>query len=199
MSDFSAKLSQQQLGAKLSQQGITAKLSPHQISASITPTEVTATLNQQELAATFGGGIPGPPGPQGPAGPPGPTAVSKDPNNIATLGSDSLIYVPSPSSLGVVMSVFGRTGNVVALAGDYNAAQVTNAVSTAGSYADPGWLTSLAWSKLTGVPALVTTFKNRSGAVIPATGDYVAGQVTNAVDSSASYANPAWITSLAWS
>jgi hypothetical protein len=54
----------------------------------------------------------------------------------------------------VVSSVFGRIGAVVAVTGDYTAAQVTNAVSTIGSYADPAWLTSLAWSKITGAPTV---------------------------------------------
>lgn len=50
--------------------------------------------------------VPGPEGPQGPAGadgaagPPGPTAVSADAGNTATLGSDSLIYVPAGSGGG---------------------------------------------------------------------------------------------------
>lgn len=52
-----------------------------------------------------------------------------------------------------VASVFGRTGAVVAAVGDYTAAQVTNAVSTLGSYADPTWITSLDWDKLDNVPA----------------------------------------------
>jgi hypothetical protein len=51
-----------------------------------------------------------------------------------------------------VVSVFGRVGNVVQVAGDYNAAQVTNAVSSAATYANPPWITSLAWSKITGTP-----------------------------------------------
>jgi len=54
-----------------------------------------------------------------------------------------------------VTSVFTRTGAVVAQTGDYNAAQVTNAVSSASTYADPTWLTSLAWTKITGAPATV--------------------------------------------
>lgn len=54
---------------------------------------------------------------------------------------------------GAVSSVFGRTGAVVSVAGDYTAAQVTNAVSTLGSYADPAWITSLSYSKLTGTPS----------------------------------------------
>lgn len=55
---------------------------------------------------------------------------------------------------GAVDSVFGRTGVVIATTGDYTAAQVTNAASTAGSYADPAWITSLAWAKITGAPAV---------------------------------------------
>lgn len=51
---------------------------------------------------------------------------------------------------GAVSSVFGRTGAVTAQTGDYTAAQVTNAVSTGGSYADPAWITSLAGSKVSG-------------------------------------------------
>ena len=60
-----------------------------------------------------------------------------------------------PIGTGAVASVFGRTGAVVAVAGDYTAAQVTNAVSTIGVYADPAWITSLAWSKIAGAPAFV--------------------------------------------
>jgi len=55
---------------------------------------------------------------------------------------------------GAVSSVFGRTGAVMAQAGDYTAAQVTNALSQTGSYSDPSWLT-LTWSggRLTGIPS----------------------------------------------
>lgn len=52
-----------------------------------------------------------------------------------------------------VASVFGRTGAVVATTGDYTAAQVTNAVSTLGSYSDPSWITSLDWDKIDNVPS----------------------------------------------
>jgi len=52
-----------------------------------------------------------------------------------------------------VSSVFGRIGAIVAQPGDYSAAQVTNAVSIIGSYANPAWITSLAWTKITGAPA----------------------------------------------
>src|ERR1700693_4607381 len=46
---------------------------------------------------------------------------------------------------GAVSSVFGRAGVVAAAGGDYTAAQVTNAVDATGSYANPAWITSLAW------------------------------------------------------
>jgi len=145
-----------------------------------------------------------------------------------------------------VTSVFTRTGAIVAQAGDYTAALVTNSVSTLGSYADPTWITSLAYSKLTGVPSsftpaththaaadittgimdparlgtgtptalnylrgdgvwtsvpvntIVSVF-GRTGAVVAVAGDYTAALVTNSVSTIGSYADPAWITSLAWS
>ena len=53
-----------------------------------------------------------------------------------------------------VVTVFGRTGAVVAASGDYTAAQVTNAVSTIGNYADPAWITSLSWGKISGAPTV---------------------------------------------
>ncbi len=58
-----------------------------------------------------------------------------------------------------------------------------------------------AWVKLQGylTAAPVTTVFGRSGAVVATTGDYTAAQITNAVDSTGSYSNPAWITALAWS
>jgi hypothetical protein len=65
----------------------------------------------------------------------------------------ALVVADIPAGVGAVSMVFGRTGNIVAVSGDYNASQVTNAVSTQGSYADPPWITSLAWSKITGAPA----------------------------------------------
>lgn len=50
-----------------------------------------------------GGVVPGPPGP------PGPTAVSDDPGNTATLGSDDLIYVPEPEGF-MEEAVYDPTG-----------------------------------------------------------------------------------------
>lgn len=92
--------------------------------------------------------------------------------NVSVTQSGQTITIASTA----VPSVFGRTGAVVAAAGDYTAAQVTNAVSAIGSYANPGWLASLAWSKITGAPAFLTTAVtaispgNLSGAVTLAAG-----------------------------
>lgn len=53
------------------------------------------------------------------------------------------------SAVGGVSSFNTRTGDVVPLTGDYSAFYP----SMTGSYANPGWITSLPWSKITGAPA----------------------------------------------
>jgi hypothetical protein len=104
------------------------------------------------------------------------------------------------SSTAPVQSVFTRSGAVTAQTGDYTAAQVTNAVDATASYPDPSWITSLAWSKITGAPsAIVSSVFGRSGTVVAVSGDYSAAQVTNAVSTALTYSDPAWITALAWS
>jgi hypothetical protein len=52
---------------------------------------------------------------------------------------------------GNISSVFGRTGVVVPVSGDYTAAQVTNAADTTSTYSNPAWISALAASKLTGI------------------------------------------------
>lgn len=56
-------------------------------------------------------------------------------------------------------------------------------VLTSGSYANPAWLTALAWSKLTGIPSTLAGY----------------GITDPIVLTSGTYANPAWITALAFS
>jgi hypothetical protein len=63
-----------------------------------------------------------------------------------------------------------------------NAATVTNGLYSTGSYSNPSWLTTLAWSKLTGIPTTVSGYG-----------------ITDAVVTSGSYTNPAWITSIPYS
>lgn len=65
-----------------------------------------------------------------------------------------------------VATVFGRKGAVVAAAGDYTAAQVTNAVDVTGAYANPAWITALAWGKITGAPAILADPTTTLGDII---------------------------------
>lgn len=53
---------------------------------------------------------------------------------------------------------------------------------SSGSYSNPVWLTSLAWSKITSTPTTLSGYG-----------------ITDGVSTGGSYANPAWLTSLAWS
>lgn len=85
------------------------------------------------------------------------------------------------SGTAPVSSVFTRTGAVVAVSGDYTAAQVTNAVDQTGSYTNPSWLVSIPFTKITAKPTtiagygitdnLVNTFNTRTGAVTLSSGD----------------------------
>src|SRR5215471_1680589 len=97
--------------------------------------------------------------------------VEQEPGTDYTLSGATITYTVAPLSTdwhlayydtasgtggGAVSSVFGRTGAVVAVTGDYTAAEVTNAVDSTGSYANPSFITSLAWSKITGAPSYTT-------------------------------------------
>lgn len=111
--------------------------------------------------------------------------------------------VYTPGDAVPVSSVFGRTGDVVAVAGDYAVGQVTGAAPLAspaftGSPTAPTPLTAdnstavatTAFVKnqgyLTSVP--VTSVFGRTGAIVATTGDYSVAQVTGA----APLANPAF-------
>lgn len=95
-----------------------------------------------------------------------------------------------------VTSVFGRTGIVTAQSNDYTFAQIGSKpttlsgygitdpiVLTTGSYANPSWITFLAWGKITTTPTTLSGY----------------GITDPVVLTSGSYANPSWITSLGWS
>ena len=67
-----------------------------------------------------------------------------------------------------VTSIFGRSGAILtAQTGDYSAAQVTNAVDQTATYANPNWLSSLAWTKLTGTPNIYSTLNSSGTALTP--------------------------------
>lgn len=74
--------------------------------------------------------------------------------NNAAAGRVDVTITAAVGTGGAVTSVFGRTGNVAAVNGDYTAALVTNAVDQTQTYANPAWITSLAWSKITGTPSV---------------------------------------------
>lgn len=64
--------------------------------------------------------------------------------------ADAAVEVIARIDTAGVMSVFGRSGNVVAMTADYAASQVTNAVDSTATYADPSWITSIAGGKVSG-------------------------------------------------
>jgi hypothetical protein len=70
------------------------------------------------------------------------------------------------------LSFNGRTGAITPQAGDYTAAQVTNAVDSTQAYNNPAWLTGVDWSKLQTLPPLVNSFAGRNGVLLPQAGDY---------------------------
>jgi hypothetical protein len=63
-----------------------------------------------------------------------------------------------------------------------NAGTVTNGVYTTGSYANPSWITSLAWSKISSTPTTLSGYG-----------------ITDGVSTGGSYSNPTWITSISGS
>jgi hypothetical protein len=78
-----------------------------------------------------------------------------------------------------------------------SATSATTYVALAGSYADPAWITSLIWTKLTSVPAAVTALSGTN------TGDQdLSSYLTSATAASTyvslagTYTDPAWIVSI---
>lgn len=92
----------------------------------------TATRNAPAYATTMLKGE------QGDPGPPGPTAVSSDADNAATLGTDSLIYVPL-SSAGVGPA--GESAYELAVSNGYTGTEpewLASLTGPAGPQGDPG-------------------------------------------------------------
>lgn len=63
-----------------------------------------------------------------------------------------------------------------------NAGTVTNGVYTTGSYSNPSWITSLAWSKISSTPTTLSGYG-----------------ITDGVSTGSTYSNPTWLTALAGS
>jgi hypothetical protein len=73
-----------------------------------------------------------------------------------------------PPAIGVT-SAFGRTGAVIATTGDYTVSMVTNAVDATQSYANPAWITSIPWSKITTAPQFLVDPTTAKGDLITRT------------------------------
>jgi hypothetical protein len=133
--------------------------------------------------------------------------ITGTPNGARLLRDDGA-WVDPP--VGAVPSVFGRAGAVTALESDYQSFYPR----LSQTYANPAWLSSLAWSKITGVtgtpdgtkflrddgswaanPGGVPSVFGRTGAVAAVEADYQSFYPRL----SQTYANPAWLSSLAWS
>ena len=90
------------------------------------------------------------------------------------------------------------TGTVTIPSGASIAGYLTTATAAstyaalAGSYADPAWITSLAWSKISSKPTTLSGY-GITDAITAATAASTYAALAG------SYADPAWITSLAWS
>ena len=76
-------------------------------------------------------------------------AAPSDGQSLVWSAANSQWQPATISSGGAVSSVFGRMGAVVAQAGDYTAAQVTNALSSTQTYASPAWLTAVTFGGTT--------------------------------------------------
>jgi hypothetical protein len=74
----------------------------------------------------------------------------------------------APPAIGVT-SAFGRTGAVVAQAGDYNVSMIPNAVDATQAYVNPTWITSLPWSKITAAPLFLVDPTTAKGDLITRT------------------------------
>lgn len=85
-----------------------------------------------------------------------------DGSTAVTIAIDSTVALRADTHyIGTTSIALNRASASQTLTGvsiDGNAATVTNGVYTTGSYVNPSWITSLAYSKLTGVPAQPAQF-----------------------------------------
>lgn len=81
------------------------------------------------------------------------------------------------ASVSGVSSVYGRSGAVVAVNGDYNSSQITNSSTVTGATVTNALnaLNTTVTALVTGVSSVFT----RTGAVVAANGDYTSTQITN--------------------
>jgi len=127
----------------------------------------------------------------------------------------------APQATAQVSSVFGRTGDIIAQAGDYTVDMITGAMAdpliATGDLlvrgpadttrlpvgaddqvliADSSNLLGVRWA--TPATSAVSSVFGRTGPVVAQTGDYRADQVSYAVDTRVLYNDPPWINTLSW-
>lgn len=78
--------------------------------------------------------------------------------SIKTVNGNSLLGSGNVQIDGGVTSFNTRTGAVTLSSGDVTTALGFTPASESGSYTNPAWLTSLAWSKVTGTPSTVAGY-----------------------------------------
>ena len=99
------------------------------------------------------------------------TYTLPDASGTIALTSNLSSYVPTTRTITINGTALDLSANRSWSVGD---------VLTSGSYADPSWITSLAWSKITSKPTTLSGYG-----------------ITDAVSTGGSYSDPSWITSLA--
>ena len=86
------------------------------------------------------------------------SGTSYDGSTAVTIAVDNTVALRADTHyIGTTSIALNRTSASQTLTGvsiDGNAETVTNGVYTTGTYADPAWITSLAYSKLTGTPTI---------------------------------------------
>lgn len=97
---------------------------------------------------------------------------------------------------GVMVDPTTTAGDL--LVRDAGAAPVRFPIGTQGQVLTVNTAVASKLKWVTPVP-VVSSVHGRTGAVVSVTGDYIAAQITNAVDKTVAYADPSWITALSWS
>ena len=119
--------------------------------------------------------------------------------NIPTVTLSGLGGVPTTRNITINGTTYDLSADRTWSVGD---------LLSSGSYSNPTWLTSLAWSKITGTPTTLAGYGITNGVATTrnltingTTYDLSADRTWTVGDvlTSGSYANPTWITSLAWS
>lgn len=105
------------------------------------------------------------------------TVIKGTPGNVLAIGSDGESVQPVPGGAGLVSSVFGRIGAVVAVLGDYAASLVSNDSGVAGTTVADALDTLEA--EISVLVVGVSSVFGRSGAVTAQSGDYGSDLIAN--------------------